>query len=83
MISRDQRADSNGRDAHRPRRPRPRPVKPKRIPAELRKHAQWVVWKYVWNPKKKCKDGSGRRGDWDKPPFSVQSERLARIIHLH
>jgi hypothetical protein len=31
----------------------------------------------VWNPKKMRKDGSGMKGDWDKPLFNAHTGRLA------
>jgi primase-polymerase (primpol)-like protein len=61
----------------RPRKPKPLCVRAKNIPRELRKKAQWVLWKYVWNPKKKRKDGSGLKGDWGKPLFSARTGRHA------
>jgi hypothetical protein len=36
-----------------------------------------VVWKYVWKPDKNRKDGSGMKGDWDKPPFNAHTRGLA------
>jgi hypothetical protein len=32
-----------------------------------------VVWRYVWNPDKKRKDGSGLKGAWDKPPKNART----------
>jgi hypothetical protein len=57
------------------RTPRPRPprVRPKNIPDRLKDLDQWVVWKYVWNPDKRRKDGSGLKGDWDKPPSNART----------
>jgi hypothetical protein len=47
-------------------------VVPDAIPAALRQLPRWVVWRYTWNPDKKRKDGSGDKGDWDKPPSDVR-----------
>jgi hypothetical protein len=52
-------------------------VREESIPAELKAIAHWVVWPYVWNPKKKRKDGSGKLGEWDKPPHNAQTGRRA------
>src|SRR5262245_50511864 len=64
-------------DAQQTPKPTPLTVKPGNIPARLRRRSQWVVWPYVWNPKKKSKDGSGKIGDWDKPPHNARTGRLA------
>jgi hypothetical protein len=53
-------------------KPQALPVLPDNIPAELKERAQWVCWRYVWNPDKKRKDGKGK-GDWDKPPLNVRN----------
>lgn len=63
--------------APRPAKPKALPVNPEVIPAALRERPQWVVWRYTWNPKKKRKDGSGAKGDWDKPPYSARTGKLA------
>ena len=31
------------------------------IPSFLRERKQWIIWKYIWDEKKK---------KWDKPPYS-------------
>src|SRR5262245_35818937 len=51
--------------------PVPLAVKDRNIPADLRNRLLWVCWNYVWNETKKRKDGSGEKGEWDKPPFSA------------
>jgi putative DNA primase/helicase len=58
-------------------KPRPLPVLPDGIPAVLKSRPQWVVWRFVWNPDKKRKDGSGQKGDWDKPPFDAHTGQYA------
>jgi hypothetical protein len=71
-------AETNGATADgRPPRPVALPVIAENIPAELKERNQWVVWKYEWNPRKKRKDGSGLKGEWDKPPSSVHTGRHA------
>jgi primase-polymerase (primpol)-like protein len=47
-------------------------VIPESIPAELKARAQWVVWRYEWNPDQKRK-GTGEKGDWDKPPSNAKT----------
>ena len=63
--------------ASKVKRPKALPVKPEGIPAELKAIPQWVMWKYVWNPNKKRKDGSGEKGEWDKPLFNVRTGKHA------
>src|SRR5262245_2871933 len=58
-----------------PERPEALRVEADNIPAELRKRQQWVLWKYVWKPEKKRKDGG--KGDWDKPLFDVHTGKHA------
>jgi hypothetical protein len=58
-------------------KPTPLPVLKDNIPLVLREKPQWVVWRYTWKPDKKRKDGSGKKGDWDKPPFSAHTGRRA------
>jgi hypothetical protein len=58
-------------------RPKPLAVRANSIPAGLRENPQWVVWRYTWKPDKKSKDGSGKKGDWDKPPFDAKTGKLA------
>jgi putative DNA primase/helicase len=43
----------------------------------LKQLARWVGWRYEWNPDKTRKDGSGEKGDWDKPPRNVRTGKLA------
>jgi primase-polymerase (primpol)-like protein len=72
-------AGDNQPDSPRPPPPRPvaLPVQPDGIPAELKALPQWVVWRYTWNDRKKRKDGSGLKGDWDKVPHNPNGGRLA------
>jgi primase-polymerase (primpol)-like protein len=58
-------------------KPEPLAVNPDSIPGVLQSIGQWVVWKYVWNPDKKRKDGGGEKGDWDKPLYNARTGRHA------
>src|SRR5262249_8014826 len=64
-----QSPDVNNGVASQPKRPTALPVNAAGIPAEIRALAQYVLWKFVWDPSKKKK--------WDKPPFSALSGNLA------
>jgi hypothetical protein len=64
-------------NGHAPPRPVALRVIAEAIPAELRQRSQWVVWRYIWNPKKNRKDGSGAKGDWDKPPLDARALKAA------
>jgi putative DNA primase/helicase len=46
---------------------------PEHIPHPLPDLTRWLVWGYRWNYDKKRKDGSGQKGDWNKPPLSARS----------
>jgi primase-polymerase (primpol)-like protein len=46
-----------------PRPPSP-PLHPDQIPAELKRHRRWVVWRYDW------RDATGK---WAKPPYSPRT----------
>jgi putative DNA primase/helicase len=70
----DSASESNPTDTdHATGRPAALTVLPDGIPALLKERAQWVLWRYVWNPDKKRKDGSGEMGEWDKPPFNAHT----------
>ena len=65
--------DSRNSTPVREARPEVLPAFFNNIPDVLQGQPNWVVWRYVWNPEKKRKDGSGGRGDWDKVPFNART----------
>jgi hypothetical protein len=68
----DNRANVNS-----PPRPEALRVRPKRIPDALKAIPQWVVWRYDWDPDAKRKDGSGKKGEWTKPPYNARTGQKA------